>query len=124
LNSELEKAIKNMRGKEATGDNCVPEDVFKLLGEDGLRLMTVMIKNKGPRIYVTKIALKKKPQASKSSNHRTCSKDSSEDTEKKTRNWICSWAAENNIRTNLGPDEELCNCFIDCPKAFDHVDQT
>lgn len=46
----MEKAIKNMRGKKATGDDGVPEDVFRLLGEDGLRLMTVMIKNIGPRI--------------------------------------------------------------------------
>jgi len=50
LNSGVEKAIKNMRGKKATGDDGVPEDVFRLLGEDGLRLMTVMIKNIGPRI--------------------------------------------------------------------------
>jgi len=34
----------------------------------------------------------------------------------------CIWAAENNIRTNLGPYEELHACFIDWPKAFDHVD--
>jgi len=50
LNSEVEKAIKNMREKKATGDDGVPEDVFKLLGEYGLRLVTVMIKNIGPRI--------------------------------------------------------------------------
>lgn len=50
LNSEVKKAIKNMREKKATGDNCVSENVFKLLGEDGPRLMTVMIKNKDPRI--------------------------------------------------------------------------
>ena len=46
----MEKVIKNMREKKDTGEDGVPEDVFRLLGEDGLRLMTVMIKNKGPRI--------------------------------------------------------------------------
>jgi len=29
----LEKAIKEMRDKKATGDNDVPGDVLKLLGE-------------------------------------------------------------------------------------------
>jgi hypothetical protein len=43
LQSELERAIKEMRDKTATGDNDVPGDVLKLLGEGGLRLMTQMI---------------------------------------------------------------------------------
>jgi hypothetical protein len=58
-----------------------------LLGEDGLRLMTqlifsVFVTGEWPRdfIEVTMIALKKKPKATKCSDHRTCSKDSSEDT--------------------------------------------
>jgi hypothetical protein len=42
--SEVEKAIK-MRHKKATGDDDVPGDVLKLLGEDGLRLMTQRISN-------------------------------------------------------------------------------
>jgi len=46
----VEKAIKNMREKKATGYHGVPENVFKLLGKDGLRLTTVIIKNIGPRI--------------------------------------------------------------------------
>ena len=50
LNSEVEKATKNMRDKKATGDNGVPGDVFKLLREDSLRLMTEMIRNIDPRI--------------------------------------------------------------------------
>jgi hypothetical protein len=40
LQSEVEKAIKEMRDKKATGDDDVPGDVLKLLGEDGLNLMT------------------------------------------------------------------------------------
>jgi hypothetical protein len=39
----VEKAIKEMRDKKATGDEDVPGDVLKLLGEDGLRLMTQLI---------------------------------------------------------------------------------
>jgi hypothetical protein len=38
----VEKAIKKMGDKKATGDD-VPGDVLKLLGEDGLRLMTQLI---------------------------------------------------------------------------------
>jgi hypothetical protein len=36
LQSEVEKAINEMRDKKATGDDDVPGDVLKLLGEDGL----------------------------------------------------------------------------------------
>jgi hypothetical protein len=45
LQSEVEKAIKKMRNKKATGDDDVPGDVFKLLREDGLGLMTQQINN-------------------------------------------------------------------------------
>jgi hypothetical protein len=45
----VEKAIKEMRDKKATGDDDVPGDVLKLLGEDGLRLMTQLINS----MYVT-----------------------------------------------------------------------
>jgi hypothetical protein len=45
LQSEVEKAIKMMRDKKATGDDDVPGDVLKLLGEDGLRIMTQLINN-------------------------------------------------------------------------------
>jgi hypothetical protein len=38
-----------MRDKKATGDDDVPWDVLKLLGEDGLKLTTQLINN----IYVT-----------------------------------------------------------------------
>jgi hypothetical protein len=36
LLSEVEKAIKEMRNKKATGDDDVPGDVLKLLREGGL----------------------------------------------------------------------------------------
>jgi hypothetical protein len=44
LQSEVEKAIKEMRDKKATGDDDAPGDVLKLLREDGLRLMIQLIK--------------------------------------------------------------------------------
>jgi hypothetical protein len=36
LQSEVEKAIKEMRDKKATGDDDLPGDVLKFLGEGGL----------------------------------------------------------------------------------------
>jgi hypothetical protein len=44
LQSEVEKDIKEMRDKKATGDDDVPGDVLKLLAEDGHRLMTQLIR--------------------------------------------------------------------------------
>ena len=38
--SAVERAIKEMRDKKATGDDGVPADVLELLGEDGLRIVT------------------------------------------------------------------------------------
>jgi hypothetical protein len=76
----VEKAIKEMRDKKARRDDDVPGDVLKLLGEDGLKLMTQLINSmyvtgKWPRgfIEVTMIALKKKPKATKCSDHCTIS---------------------------------------------------
>jgi hypothetical protein len=76
----VEKGIKEMRDKKATGDDDVPGDVLKLMGEGGLRLMTQMINSiyvtgEWPRdfIKVIMIALKKKPKATKCSDHRTIS---------------------------------------------------
>jgi hypothetical protein len=40
LHSEVVKAIKKMNGKKAAGDDNVPGEVLKLLGEDGLKIMT------------------------------------------------------------------------------------
>ena len=85
LQSEVEKAIKEMRNKKATGDD-VPGDVLKLFRECGLKIMTKLINTiyetgEWPKDFteVTMIALKKKPQATKCSDHRTYSEDSSKD---------------------------------------------
>ena len=43
LQSEVEKAIKEMRNRKATGDDDVPGDVLKLLGEDDLKILTKLI---------------------------------------------------------------------------------
>jgi hypothetical protein len=76
----VEKAIKEMRNKKATVVDDVPGGVLKLLGEGGLRLMTQLINSmyvtgERPRdfIEVTMIALKRKPKATKWSDHRTIS---------------------------------------------------
>jgi len=68
LRSEVEKAIKEMGNKKATGDDDVPGDVFKLHGEGGLKIMTKLINTiyetgEWPKDFteVTMIALKKKP---------------------------------------------------------------
>ena len=81
----MEKDIKETRNKKATGDD-VPEDVLRLLGEGGLKIITKLIitnceTGEWPMDFTevtrTMIALKKKPQATKCSDHRTYSKDSS-----------------------------------------------
>ena len=41
--SEVEKANKEMRNEKATGDDDVPGDVLKLLGEGGLKILTKLI---------------------------------------------------------------------------------
>jgi hypothetical protein len=43
LQSEVEKAIKEMRNKKARGDDDVPGDVLKLLGESGVKIMKKLI---------------------------------------------------------------------------------
>jgi len=78
LQSEVEKAIKEMSNKKATGHDDVPGDVLKILREDGLKIMKKFINT----IYetgewskdfteATMIALKKKTQTTKCSDHRT-----------------------------------------------------
>jgi len=80
LQSEVEKAIKEMRNKKATGDDDVPGDVLKLLGEGGLKIMTKLIitiyeTGEWPKNFteVTMIVLKKKSQATKCSDRCTIS---------------------------------------------------
>ena len=41
LQSEVEKSIKEMRNEKATGDDDVPGDVLRLLGEGGLKIMMI-----------------------------------------------------------------------------------
>jgi hypothetical protein len=76
----VEKAIKETRNKKATGDDNVPGDVLKLMREDGLKIMTKLVDTiyetrKWPKDFteVTMITLKKEPQATKCSDHRTIS---------------------------------------------------
>ena len=72
----MEKAIKEMRNRKATGDDDIPGDVLKLLGEGGLKILTKLsntIYNTGewPQDFteVTMIALKKKTKATKRSSY-------------------------------------------------------
>jgi hypothetical protein len=78
LQSKVEKSIKEMRNKKTTGDDDVPGDVLKLMEESSSKIMIKLINT----IYeteewskdfteVTMITLKKKPQATKCSDHRT-----------------------------------------------------
>ena len=39
----MAKAIKEMRNRKATGDDDIPGDVLKLLGEGGLKILTKII---------------------------------------------------------------------------------
>ena len=43
LHSEVEQAIKEIRDTKATGDDDVPGDVLKLLGEGVLKIMMELI---------------------------------------------------------------------------------
>ena len=39
LQGKVEKAIKEVRNRKATGDEHVPGDVFKSLGEDAVKIL-------------------------------------------------------------------------------------
>ena len=76
--SEVEKALKEMRNKKGTGDDEVPGDVLRLLGEGSLKIMTKLMNTiyetgEWPKDFteVTVFTLKKKPQATKCGDHRT-----------------------------------------------------
>ena len=69
-----------MKNRKTTGDDDVPGDVLKLLGEGGLKILTKLINTlyetgEWPKDFteVTMIALKKETQARKCSDHRTIS---------------------------------------------------
>ena len=156
MQSEAEKAIKEMRNKEATGDDDVPGDVLKLLGEGGLKVTKKLINTiyetgEWPKDFmeVTMIALKKKPQATQCSNHRTISLIAHT---AKIIAKILRRRIERKIEDVLGEDqfgfrkgkgtrdaigmmriiaqrtleieEERCFCFIDWQKEFDRVNWT
>jgi len=76
----VERAIKELRIRKATGVDVVPGDVLNLLGEGGLKILTKLINTiyepgEGPKDFTefTMITLKKKAQATKCSYHRTVS---------------------------------------------------
>ena len=46
LQSEVEKDIKEMRTRKATGNDEIPGDVLKLLGEGGLKILIKLINTK------------------------------------------------------------------------------
>jgi len=128
LPSEGEKAVKEMRDK-ATGDNGVPGDVLKLLGEDSLRIITQLINNIHETrecckafIEVTMTALKE-PEVTKCNDHCPVSLTAhtaktvawplqriikktevvlEEDQFGKEKELGCNWDAENNSRLNSG----------------------
>jgi hypothetical protein len=145
----VQKVIKEICDKKATGDDDVPGDVLKVLGEDGLRLMTQLINSmyvtgEWPRhlIELTMIALKKKPKATKCSHYRTISIIAHAAKivarilrRRKTEDALgdqFGFRRGKGIRDVIGMlriisertlviDEELCACFIDWQKAFDRV---
>jgi len=43
LQSEVEKAIKEMRNRKSTEDDDIPGDVLKLFGKGGLKILTKLI---------------------------------------------------------------------------------
>jgi len=130
LQSEVGKANKEMRNRKATGDDDVPGDVLKLLREGGLKILTKLINTiyetaEWPKDFteVTMIALKKKTQPTKCSDHRTINlithrakiiaKILRRRVERKIedvfgedqfgfRRGKGTWDAENNSRTNFG----------------------
>jgi len=79
MRSEVERAIKKMRDKNATGRDDMPGDILKMLGEDGFRIMTQLLSNMfetggWPKNFteVTMIA-SKKPAATQGSDDSTIS---------------------------------------------------
>jgi hypothetical protein len=74
LQSEVDKTIKEMRNRKATGDDDVPGEVLNLLGEGSLKLLTKLINAiyetaKCPKDF-TEVTM---TQATKCSDHRTIS---------------------------------------------------
>ena len=138
----MEKANKKMRNRKATRDDDIPGDVLKLLGEGGLNILSKLsntIYNTGewPQDFteVTMIALKKKTKSYKmqrlSHNQRRIEKK----IEDVLREDQFGFRRGKGTRDAIGMmriiaewtleiDEELCVCFIDRQKAFNHVNWT
>jgi hypothetical protein len=75
----VEKAVKEMRNRKATGDDDVPGDVLNLLGEGGLKIFTKLRKSiyeteKWPKDF-TELASYKMQRPSHSQPYSTYSKD-------------------------------------------------
>jgi len=77
LQTEVEKCIEEMMNRKTIGVDDVHGDVPKLLGEGGLKILTKLINTtyetgEWPKDFteVTILALKKKTQATKYSDHR------------------------------------------------------
>jgi hypothetical protein len=153
LQSEVEKAVKKMRNKKATRDDDVPGGVLILLGESGLKIMMKLINNifetgEWPKDFteVIVIALKKKPQATKCSDHHTISliihtakivaKILRRKFEKKIEDILgeeqFGFRRGKGTRDAIGmlriiseraleTDAELCVCFVDWQKESDRV---
>jgi hypothetical protein len=50
LKSEVVKVIKDMQRKKATGDDNIPVDLLKELGDSGLKVMTALVN----KIYMSR----------------------------------------------------------------------
>jgi len=153
LKSEVEKAIKEMRNKKATRYDDVPGHVFKLLGDGSLNIMKKLINTiyetgKCPKDFtdVRMIALKKKSQATKCSDHHTISliahtakivaKILRRRIEKKIEGVLgkdqfgfrrgkgatnAIWMLRITSERTMQIDMEIIICFIDWQKAFDRI---
>ena len=140
--------------RKATGDDDVPGDVLKLLGEGGLKILTELINTiyetgQWPKDFteVTMIALKKKIQVTKCSDHRTLSliahkaKIIAKNFRRKIERKIEDVIGEDHfgcrrgkgIRDAIGMmritaertlEIDECICFIDWQKAFGRVNWT
>jgi len=149
----VEKTINEMRNRKATGDDDVPGDGLRLLGEGGLKILTKIINTiyetgEWPKDFteVAMIALKKKTQTTKCSDHRTNRLNAHttkiiekilrrrierkiEDLLGENRFGFGRWKGNRNViglmriiaERSLEIDEELCICFIDWQKGFDRV---
>jgi hypothetical protein len=77
LQTEVEIAVKNIRGdQKTTGYDEVPGNVLRLFGKDGLRLKTQLIKtymnlDSGPRVSLNDCM--KEAKAMQCGDHRTIS---------------------------------------------------